>query len=630
MSRGYKSWNMGNHGNTNGVSGRQDLPGQSHYGGQNHYSGRQSHYSGGQSNVQGYSGESESKRIRNVEFNRTRDAKLAWHGYKSADQLILAIMSRATNRKICGSKFEVLRRLIDSNPQYLYQIPFIENLAKQPIKQVEKYLVPQEEGTVQMTRLEIAQCLANGFFCTFDDETYKNYGFQNMNFDGLYSDDGRDRSSAKLEKLKCLMEYFNQVEAKINMKHNLDGKITFQRVCVKKMPDWEGSQLPLCDFQCNQSDSIFDCPSNMAAVDFANKRIGGGVINNGSVQEEIKFITCPDLIAARLLCPELEDNEAVIIEGASPYSKHAGYGRGFQYAGPADQFANRSQVVLAIDALDFSRGAPHMQYTKEAINRELVKAYAGFCNSPLEKIATGNWGGGAFKGDPTLKMLIQWLAASVAQKKLHYYCFNDQNLLQEYESIQKDVNKLKIRTINDLYVYTLCRFNEPYRNSVQQRKVRRMTMSPPVQQHHSQFSQTAGKQTVTPLTNPSAAYGSVPPTNNDESFVVIDEEAQEAFKLEFKGKPNGSGAGDREKSLQMIGFEGVENAVKSDKSPEFLNIPSTLEAQVVSYMEVDQHSLGSTETAAISTDLLWKQPEQKQVPANYKNNSDQVANTFRQ
>ncbi|RZR70922.1 hypothetical protein BHM03_00002331, partial [Ensete ventricosum] len=52
--------------------------------------------------------------------------------------------------------------------------------------------------------------------------------------------------------------------------------------------------------------------------------------------------------------------------------------------------------------------------------RETNKAFCGFLHQSMYKcrlkdnvgIATGNWGCGAFGGDPEIKSIIQWLAAS--------------------------------------------------------------------------------------------------------------------------------------------------------------------------------------------------------------------------
>jgi poly(ADP-ribose) glycohydrolase len=37
-------------------------------------------------------------------------------------------------------------------------------------------------------------------------------------------------------------------------------------------------------------------------VDFANKKIGGGVLKNGCVQEEILFAIFPEAIISKLIC----------------------------------------------------------------------------------------------------------------------------------------------------------------------------------------------------------------------------------------------------------------------------------------------------------------------------------------
>lgn len=43
--------------------------------------------------------------------------------------------------------------------------------------------------------------------------------------------------------------------------------------------------------------------------------VGGGVLGYGCVQEEIRFVICPELIAARLFTEELGPNEALIVTG---------------------------------------------------------------------------------------------------------------------------------------------------------------------------------------------------------------------------------------------------------------------------------------------------------------------------
>ena len=50
-------------------------------------------------------------------------------------------------------------------------------------------------------------------------------------------------------------------------------------------------------------------------MDFANKYVGGGVLGNGCVQEEIRFLICPEMIVSRLFTEVLENNECLIMTG---------------------------------------------------------------------------------------------------------------------------------------------------------------------------------------------------------------------------------------------------------------------------------------------------------------------------
>lgn len=53
----------------------------------------------------------------------------------------------------------------------------------------------------------------------------------------------------------------------------------------------------------------------MLQVDFANKYMGGGVLGMGAVQEEIRFLICPEMIVTRLFTECLEKNESLIMKG---------------------------------------------------------------------------------------------------------------------------------------------------------------------------------------------------------------------------------------------------------------------------------------------------------------------------
>jgi len=188
-------------------------------------------------------------------------------------------------------------------------------------------------------------------------------------------------------------------------------------------------------------------------VDFANRCLGGGVICGGCVQEEILFALNTELIAFCLFSEPMKDNEAIIMRGSFPYSKHSGYAFSLTYAGDHTE-EQKPTVIIAIDAIDYRFYDPDQQYEENYFNRELLKAYVGFSQSShLEEnskpIATGKWGCGAFLGNVAFKSLLQYIAASEAERDLVFYTFNDP-LSGDMEKISKLLSSGNLK-VKDLY-----------------------------------------------------------------------------------------------------------------------------------------------------------------------------------
>lgn len=76
------------------------------------------------------------------------------------------------------------------------------------------------------------------------------------------------------------------------------GNITVTRSHRAEPPAWQTLQVPLCALTVAPVGTIEDNGAGMLQVDFANKYIGGGVLGHGAVQEEIRFLICPELIVS--------------------------------------------------------------------------------------------------------------------------------------------------------------------------------------------------------------------------------------------------------------------------------------------------------------------------------------------
>lgn len=314
----------------------------------------------------------------------------------------------------------------------------LPNLVTQP----PPLLTSRATHSITLSQLQIASLLANAFFCTFprrnakgSDTEYANY--PDINFNRLFF----HKEKRALEKMKCLLSYFRRVTAR-----EPTGLVTFTRqyVSYQELPRWESSSQQLPKFHIDTKGLIEEA-SGFLQVDFANKYMGGGVLGLGCVQEEIRFVLSPELIVCRLFTQALEKKEALIITGVEQFNRGSGYASSFCWAGsyqdptPVDSWGRRMCQVTAIDALHFTK-QPQVQYRPIVIGRELNKAYAGFRvldrspGLPIA-IATGNWGCGAFRGDPRLKSLIQLAVCGHIGRDVAYYTFGDENLRDDLSTM---------------------------------------------------------------------------------------------------------------------------------------------------------------------------------------------------
>ncbi|XP_017623444.2 poly(ADP-ribose) glycohydrolase 1-like isoform X1 [Gossypium arboreum] len=348
-----------------------------------------------------------------------------------------------------------------------------------------RILGPQQPGMVLLSQELIGALLACSLFCLFPISNRGLKHLPTINFDQLFASLYDSYSESQENKVRCIICYFQRICLQMPT-----GSVSFERklLSLEHHPwqsflsypyadFWTKSTIRLCPFQVHSSGLIEDHAIEALEVDFANKYLGGGALHRGCVQEEIRFMINPELIAGMLFLPSMADNEAIEIVGAERFSDYTGYASSFRFSGDyvdkrsVDFLGRRKTRIVAIDALC----SPRMkQYKPKYLLRETNKAFCGFLdqskysqykrlfkmNSVLlnegsslpikakgesrteevrksdEKswhledcenyigIATGNWGCGAFGGDPEVKTIIQWLAASQALRPfISYYTF---------------------------------------------------------------------------------------------------------------------------------------------------------------------------------------------------------------
>lgn len=257
-----------------------------------------------------------------------------------------------------------------------------------------------------------------------------------------------------LEKLACISNYFNNVMKWQRKK--LDLPVTYRRVAATpsethKLNEWLEADRLLNEFEIIHEDNKKMQLKGVIDVDFANKIVGGGTLTNGSVQEEIKFMMSPESIISMMLFESLEDNEIGYIEGTDQINEYEGYKKTFNFNGNFDckkemdfeENEENQNAILIMDALSFQDMDPEEQYKKENILRELNKSYLGFKSHKYKVIITGKWGCGVFQGDSQLKFLLQWISASMCQKKMLFSTFGELDFNTDFFQAICEKNKVK-------------------------------------------------------------------------------------------------------------------------------------------------------------------------------------------
>lgn len=212
--------------------------------------------------------------------------------------------------------------------------PFIASLAVDlPIYCPEPISIAE---TGRFSQKQIASLLANSFFLTIHQDR------QDLNegtFKHIYKKPSNaSRQASQVQKLHTIIHYFNRVRDGFENNY-----VSIQRLsCCKGSSHLD--QLYEVESFTNvhvQSNGTIEYATGCLQVDFANKFIGGGVLFEGCVQEEIRFLICTELLVTCLVTPRLgkmiftflnestngrilADHEALLIIGAERFANYRG------------------------------------------------------------------------------------------------------------------------------------------------------------------------------------------------------------------------------------------------------------------------------------------------------------------
>ena len=313
--------------------------------------------------------------------------------------------------------------------------------------------------TLLLSKPQISCLIANMFFCTFHHQTSEKLP-KTCSFVYLYSEELPSRTPLKVNKIKCFYNYLKRAVSGIDSQEF----VLYQRLLLSEdilrnsLGFWLRSHNPLqtIDFEAKPGKIEGAEAGKYLKTVFSNKKLGGGVMNNGGLQEELMFCQNCEMLVASLVFEELEDYEAGVILGAEQYNLTENYGEKFKFLSdfkdktPVDVFGKKDTAYILIDAMNFTD--PREQYKMSFITRELNKAYLGFQavdsmeNNEERAVATGKWGCGDFQGDFELKIIIQWLAASENKRRVKFYLNGE----EDEKKYQMFYERMKGKTVGEV------------------------------------------------------------------------------------------------------------------------------------------------------------------------------------
>ncbi|PAA84612.1 hypothetical protein BOX15_Mlig002907g4, partial [Macrostomum lignano] len=391
------------------------------------------------------------------------------------EEYMLNYVSPATGAGSARSFFTGLRRFIeqrmsDEQRKQFFQglLPFLVDrvLALEAGREPLNYACQQEASVTVLSREFVSSLLSAAFLCVMPQHPKDLAISMSANGFPAFFAAIQEATPHQAEKLQCVLSYFERLQ-----REGLPaGKLVVARSVLPSKELLTSAKLaassrPLCRLLVEPEASMKDADTNLLHVCFGNSFLGGGVLLTGVLQEETLFVHNPELITSMLFVEAMDNNEAVYIMGYEPFSQSDGYGLKMKFTGQVreslqpDEAGILPRRLVSMDAVPY-RGFPAEQYVKQNLLRDTNKAYVAFRQSYKQcpelaasaprGVVTGNWGCGAFGGDPQLKSLLQWLVASQLELPvLQYHKFSDSRV-DRLEEVSEKLQSAKC-TVGQLW-----------------------------------------------------------------------------------------------------------------------------------------------------------------------------------
>ena len=286
---------------------------------------------------------------------------------------------------------------------------------------------------VELSREQVACLVAHQFLGTMQAPAWQE-GFQNFD---IWFQGEQPHERAPGIYLAAVLEYFRGVASADAPLKDREWTVTYELVAGDEKSEKEGGEggvdlgmggwdaamgeISLVSMSEKTSEAAFLGTNGDAVIIAANRFVGFG---RSATQEEVFVGTTPEACPAVLVTPPLLSHQVLVVRGCEATVKTVGQKRQTRMAGVHGMRGSDSEIsrkmwrdrtMLFMDALELDSytDGRYADLDSANIEREFRKAMVAFGSGRYHRIHTSLWGCGAFGGDPGVKMVILWLAASI-------------------------------------------------------------------------------------------------------------------------------------------------------------------------------------------------------------------------
>ncbi|KXJ89611.1 hypothetical protein Micbo1qcDRAFT_165738 [Microdochium bolleyi] len=308
-------------------------------------------------------------------------------------------------------------------------------------------------GSTVLSRPQVACLLAHQFLCTLSAPLPRRSDY--FDFSIWFGSEQRHPEAVRIY-LTTLFKYFSKLPdrathsteaAQVLEATHVDISYCLTTLSPEPSAAAQHSNILLSPIQIHLVSEYDTSPASLglphgAAVVSANRVIGFG---ESATQEEIHVGCSPEACPAVLIAPELQESQILVVRGAKAVSNIVGQRRGVRlreesFRGPQSGSGNDdvadvdwgSRTMLFMDALELDSPEQYSHpgdvqeqelpggqidlpdLVPRNMDREIAKARLAFSSGTYHEIVSPLWGCGAFNGDPFVKVLLLWIAASTA------------------------------------------------------------------------------------------------------------------------------------------------------------------------------------------------------------------------